>query len=48
MQGLKEEAQQRGVSEKVIKRALKGVRPVPKVIEKDRHQPEFKLTYEHY
>jgi hypothetical protein len=48
MQGLKEEARQRGVSEKVIKRALKGVRPVPKVIEKDRNQPEFKLTYEDY
>jgi hypothetical protein len=48
MQGLKEEARQRGVSEKVIKRALRGVWPVPKVIEKDRNQPEFKLTYADY
>ncbi|GAQ79786.1 lytic murein transglycosylase [Klebsormidium nitens] len=48
MRGLKEEARQRGVSDKVIKRALKGVRPVPQVIEKDRNQPEFKLTFEDY
>lgn len=48
MRGLKEEARQRGVSDKVINRALKGVRPVPQVIEKDRNQPEFKLTFEDY
>ncbi|MBL8673507.1 MAG: lytic murein transglycosylase [Rhodospirillales bacterium] len=38
----------KGVDAATLDRALRGVEPVPRVLELDRHQPEFKLTYQKY
>jgi len=42
------EARKRGISEKVIQTALKDVKPVRRIIERDRNQAEFKLTFSSY
>ncbi|MDH5547106.1 MAG: lytic murein transglycosylase [Gammaproteobacteria bacterium] len=46
--GLKSEAKVKGVSDETLKLALKGVKPLKRVIELDRSQPEFKWTFEKY
>ncbi|MBT5457526.1 MAG: lytic murein transglycosylase [Rhodospirillaceae bacterium] len=38
------EARGRGISEKVIQSALKDIKPVARIIKRDRNQAEFKLT----
>lgn len=38
------EARKRGISEKVIQSALKDIKPVERIIKRDRNQSEFKLT----
>lgn len=38
------EARERGISEKVIRSALKDIKPVERIIKRDRNQSEFKLT----
>lgn len=48
LQELKSEAQTRGISQDVIKRALDGVKRIPRVLELDRRQPEFTLTFWSY
>ncbi len=48
LQTLKEEAMAKGISQKTLGKALSGLKPLPKVIEKDRSQPEFKLTFDQY
>lgn len=48
LEGVREEARLEGISEKMMELALNGVRPLPKVIEKDRNQPEFVLTAKEY
>ena len=45
---LRIEATQKGISEAVLDKALTGVTPLPRVIELDCSQPEFKLTFEQY
>ncbi len=45
---LKQDAQKRGVRMEILARALKGVKPIPRVIELDRRQPEFTLTLSNY
>ncbi len=45
---LKAEALGKGISARTLDTALSGLRPVPRVIELDRHQPEFTLTFEEY
>ena len=45
---LRAEARQKGISDAVLDQALKGIAPLPRVIELDRSQPEFKLTFEEY
>lgn len=43
-----QEAQQRGISKSILDTALKNLRPDPRVIGFDRHQPEFTQTFEQY
>lgn len=45
---LKQEARSRGIAEATLTRALDGVTPIDRVIELDRKQPEFVLTFEQY
>lgn len=42
------EARERGISESVIQSALKDVKPVERIIKRDRNQAEFKLTLPTY
>ena len=48
LQDLRTEARQKGISDAVLEQALNGIAPLPRVIELDRSQPEFKLTFEEY
>ncbi len=44
----RKEAKVKGISQKTIDEALTDVKPLARVIELDRHQPEFKLTFPEY
>jgi len=46
--GVRAEAVRRGISAATIDVALHGIGPDPKVLERDRHQPEFTLTWAQY
>jgi membrane-bound lytic murein transglycosylase B len=46
--GLRQEALAMGVSAAIFDKALAGVEPIPRVIELDRSQPEFTMTFEQY
>jgi membrane-bound lytic murein transglycosylase B len=48
LRGLRAEALRRGISEKTLDVALIGLRPLPRVIELDRKQLEFTLTFTEY
>ncbi|MGE4528172.1 MAG: lytic transglycosylase domain-containing protein [Rhodospirillaceae bacterium] len=48
LQDLRAEALGKGIKASTLDAALRGVRPIPRVIELDRNQPEFKLTYRQY
>lgn len=48
LEGVREEAAARGVSDGILDRALTGVKPIRRVIELDRNQPEFKLKVDEY
>lgn len=43
-----EDAAARGISRRTLDSALDGVEPIPRVIELDRKQPEYSLTYKEY
>ncbi len=43
--GVKSDARRSGVSNAILDEAFEGVQPSPKVLELDRHQPEFTLTW---
>ena len=45
---LRAEASAKGVSEVTLDAALTGIQPIPRVIELDRKQPEFTLTFGQY
>ncbi|MGB1873058.1 MAG: lytic murein transglycosylase [Candidatus Puniceispirillaceae bacterium] len=45
---LRAEARSVGISQATLDAALSGVKPLPRVIELDRNQPEFTLTFEEY
>ena len=45
---LKIEARSKGISQSTIESSLSGIKPIPRVIELDRKQPEFTLTFEEY
>ncbi|HUD59077.1 MAG TPA: lytic murein transglycosylase [Acetobacteraceae bacterium] len=46
--GLRAEARRAGVSAGTLERAFAGVQPNQKVLERDRHQPEFTMTWAQY
>jgi len=46
--GLRAEAAAKGVREEILVAALDGIKPIPRVIELDRKQPEFTLTFDQY
>ncbi len=46
--GLRAEARRAGISSSTLERALTGIEPNPKVLEKIRHQPEFTMTWAQY
>jgi membrane-bound lytic murein transglycosylase B len=46
--GLRKEAVARGIYSRTLDQALKGVSPIPRVIELDRKQPEGRLTFAEY
>jgi membrane-bound lytic murein transglycosylase B len=48
LEALKAEAAKRGVKAQTLTRALSGAKPIPRVIELDRRQPEFTLTLSSY
>lgn len=48
LEELKKEARARGISDAVLSRALDGVERIPRVLELDRRQPEFTLTFWSY
>ena len=45
---LRAEAASEGISETTLTAALNGIKPIPRVIELDRKQPEFTLTFDQY
>ena len=48
LQQVKTEAVKRGIKQDVIDSALAGVRPIKRVLKRDRNQSEFKLTLNRY
>ncbi|MEO5374770.1 MAG: lytic murein transglycosylase [Alphaproteobacteria bacterium] len=48
LQDLRTEAAGRGITAKTLDATLTGVQPIPKVLDLDRRQPEFKLSFEKY
>ena len=48
LEGLRAEARERGIRGEILERAFEGVAPIPRVIELDRSQPEFTLTFQQY
>jgi membrane-bound lytic murein transglycosylase B len=48
LRGLRIEALQRGIAAPVFDRAMAGVQPIPRVLELDRSQPEFTMTFDQY
>ena len=45
---LRAEAADQGISDATLDAALTGIQPIPRVIELDRKQPEFTLTFQEY
>lgn len=45
---LRAEARRNGISQATLDRAFAGVQPNQKVLERDRHQPEFTMTWQRY
>lgn len=48
LEGLRQEAAAAGISTNTLDAALTGLEPLPRIIEYDRNQPEFKQTLEEY
>jgi membrane-bound lytic murein transglycosylase B len=48
LRGLKRDAAAQGISEATLTAALTGLRPMPDVLDKDRNQPEFTMTFAQY
>ena len=48
LQEFRAEAEGRGISVTTLDSALNGISPIPRVVELDRKQPEFTLTYTQY
>jgi len=48
LDALRQEASAKGISEGTLERTLTGLQPIPRVVELDRRQPEFTLTFQEY
>jgi len=48
LMGVRIEAAEKGVPAATLDEALRGIQPIPRVIELDRRQPEFTLTFQEY
>jgi len=48
LDGVRKEALEKGISEATLDKALAGVKPIVRVIKRDRNQPEIKQPYQHY
>jgi membrane-bound lytic murein transglycosylase B len=48
LEGLRQEARTKGISDATLHAALDGLQPIPRVIELDRKQPEFTQTFWRY
>lgn len=48
LQGVRRDALQRGVRAQTLDQALRGIEPIPRIIELDRRQPESTLTFQQY
>jgi membrane-bound lytic murein transglycosylase B len=48
LEGVRKEAATKGISAATVKAALGDLKPIPRVIELDRKQPEFSLTFRQY
>ncbi len=48
LEGVRQEARERGIGEATIETALSGISPIERVVQLDRRQPEFKLTFDQY
>ena len=48
LRDFKKEALTKGISSLTLKNAFKTVKPIPRVVELDRKQPEFTLTFKQY
>ena len=48
LEQVKTEALERGIKQEIIKSVFKGVKPIKRVLKKDRNQSEFKLTLDIY
>jgi membrane-bound lytic murein transglycosylase B len=48
LKGLRAEAAEKGIRAQTLDRALSGIQPIPRVVELDRKQPEFTLTFQQY
>ena len=45
---LRKEARGQGISDRILDAAFAGVEPIPRILELDRKQPEFTLTFDEY
>ena len=48
LEKLRVEANERGISDKIFDKALSNAKPIKRVIELDRSQPEFTMTFDEY
>ena len=48
LEGFQEEAENRGIPRKFLDTVMKGLQPIKRVVELDRKQPEFTLSFWHY
>lgn len=48
LEGVRTEAAAKGIRSEVLEKALRDVQPVRRIVERDRSQAEFKLTYQIY
>lgn len=45
---LKQDALNKGISSQTVNAALNGIKPIPRIIELDRKQPEGRMTFSEY
>ncbi len=48
LEGVRQEALAQGIERATLDRAFEGLQPIPRVIELDRSQPEFTMTFQEY